>query len=42
MIIYLPGRTIAHAKPIHFDMVADDPKRAIQFYETVFGWKFQE
>lgn len=21
-------------------MTADDPKRAIKFYETVFGWKF--
>ncbi|HEY7507872.1 MAG TPA: VOC family protein [Nitrososphaera sp.] len=29
-------------RPIHFDMVADDPKRAIKFYETVFGWKFQK
>jgi predicted enzyme related to lactoylglutathione lyase len=23
-------------------MVADDPKRAMKFYETVFGWKFQK
>ncbi len=29
-------------RPIHFDMVADDPKRAMRFYETVFGWKFQK
>ncbi len=29
-------------RPIHFDMVADDPKRAMKFYETVFGWKFQK
>jgi predicted enzyme related to lactoylglutathione lyase len=28
-------------RPIHFDMVADDPKTAMKFYETVFGWKFQ-
>ncbi|HEX6067919.1 MAG TPA: VOC family protein [Nitrososphaera sp.] len=29
-------------RPIHFDITADDPKRAIKFYETAFGWKFQK
>lgn len=29
-------------RPIHFDMVADDPKRAMKFYEMVFGWKFEK
>ncbi|NWG36331.1 VOC family protein [Nitrososphaera sp.] len=29
-------------RPIHFDLTADDPKRAMRFYETVFGWKFQK
>jgi predicted enzyme related to lactoylglutathione lyase len=24
---------------IHFEINADDPKRAVKFYETVFGWK---
>jgi hypothetical protein len=27
-------------RPIHFDIAADDPERAIKFYKTVFGWKF--
>lgn len=25
-------------KVIHFELPADDPKRAIAFYEKVFGW----
>lgn len=29
-------------RPVHFDMTADNPERAIKFYETVFGWKFQK
>lgn len=24
----------------HFEIHADDPQRAIQFYEKIFGWKF--
>jgi predicted enzyme related to lactoylglutathione lyase len=27
---------------IHFEIHADDPARAIVFYETVFGWKFHK
>lgn len=27
-------------RPVHFDIHADDPERAIRFYEEVFGWKF--
>jgi len=27
-------------RPIHFDMTAVNPERAIKFYEGVFGWKF--
>jgi uncharacterized protein len=27
---------------IHFDVPADDPQRAIQFYATVFGWNFDK
>ena len=26
----------------HFDISADDVDRAIRFYESVFGWKFQK
>lgn len=29
-------------RPIHFEIPAEDPSRAIQFYETVFGWKFDK
>ena len=27
---------------IHFDIPADDPKRAQKFYQEVFGWKFDK
>ncbi len=27
-------------KVVHFELSADDPKRAMKFYENVFGWKF--
>ena len=27
---------------IHFEIAADNPARAIQFYETVFEWKTQK
>ena len=30
------------ARLVHFDMQADDPEHAIQFYEGVLGWKFQQ
>jgi uncharacterized protein len=26
-------------RPIHFEMGVVEPERAIQFYESVFGWK---
>ncbi|HKW58236.1 MAG TPA: VOC family protein [Candidatus Dormibacteraeota bacterium] len=26
----------------HFEITADDPKRAAAFYEKAFGWKFQD
>ncbi len=29
-------------RPVHFDITADNPERAMKFYETVFGWKFQK
>ncbi len=27
---------------VHFEINADDPQRAIRFYEQVFGWKIQK
>jgi uncharacterized protein len=29
-------------RPVHFDLTADNPERAIKFYEGVFGWKFNK
>ena len=29
-------------RPIHFDLSADDPERAVKFYSSVFGWKFEK
>jgi predicted enzyme related to lactoylglutathione lyase len=29
-------------RPSHFDLSAEDPKRAMKFYKAVFGWKFEE
>jgi uncharacterized protein len=28
------------ARPVHFDITAEDPDRAAAFYGDVFGWKF--
>lgn len=27
-------------RPTHFEIPAENPQRAINFYSTVFGWKF--
>jgi len=27
---------------VHFEIPADDPERAIKFYEDVFGWKIEK
>jgi hypothetical protein len=27
---------------VHFEIQAEDPKRAIAFYQSVFGWEFPE
>jgi predicted enzyme related to lactoylglutathione lyase len=27
---------------IHFEIHADDPKRAVEFYKKVFGWKISK
>lgn len=29
-------------RPIHFEIPAENPERAMTFYKTVFGWKFQK
>ena len=29
-------------RPVHFEIPADNPERAIQFYSSVFGWKFNK
>lgn len=29
-------------RPIHFDLTADEPERAMKFYKEVFGWKFKK
>jgi len=29
-------------RPIHFEIPAEKPERAIEFYEKVFGWKFEK
>ena len=29
-------------RPIHFEIPADNPERAIGFYKGVFGWNFQK
>jgi predicted enzyme related to lactoylglutathione lyase len=28
-------------RPVHFEIHADDPERAIEFYTRVFGWDLQ-
>ncbi|MDZ4796515.1 MAG: VOC family protein [Bryobacteraceae bacterium] len=29
-------------RPVHFEIPAEQPERAMRFYESVFGWKFQK
>jgi predicted enzyme related to lactoylglutathione lyase len=35
----LASRRLMTLRVIHFEINADDPKRAVEFYEKVFGWK---
>lgn len=30
------------SKPIHFDLSADNPEHAAEFYRSVFGWKVEK
>lgn len=27
---------------VHFELVADEPERAVKFYDSVFGWKMHK
>ena len=29
-------------RPVHFEISADDPERALHFYREVFGWQSQK
>ena len=29
-------------RPVHFEIPADNPERAIEFYSSIFGWKFNK
>jgi predicted enzyme related to lactoylglutathione lyase len=29
-------------RPVHFEVYADDPERAMAFYRKAFGWTFQK
>ncbi|HEY3248476.1 MAG TPA: VOC family protein [bacterium] len=29
-------------RPVHFDITADNPERAVKFYGDAFGWKFEK
>jgi len=29
-------------RPIHFEIPADQPERAVTFYQKLFGWQFQK
>ena len=29
-------------RPIHFEIPAENPERAMKFYSSVFGWKFSK
>jgi len=29
-------------RPYHFELSADDPQRASEFYKSVFGWKIEK
>ena len=33
---------MATARPVHFEIHADDVSRAVAFYQEVFGWTFED
>jgi predicted enzyme related to lactoylglutathione lyase len=30
------------SRPVHFEITADDPERAVRFYEAALGWKINQ
>lgn len=36
------NRPLVMAKAEHFEINADDPERAVKFYEGVFGWQIRK
>ena len=30
------------SRVVHFEIPADDPERAVEFYKKVFGWKIDK
>ena len=30
------------SRPVHFEILAEDPARAVEFYSQVFGWQVQK
>jgi hypothetical protein len=30
------------ARPVHFEIMAEDPTRAVEFYRQVFGWQINK
>ena len=37
-----PDQNWATGRPVHFEIQAADPQRAIEFYTTVFGWSTED
>jgi len=33
---------MAHNRPVHFEIHAEDPERAVKFYTAVFGWEIKK
>jgi predicted enzyme related to lactoylglutathione lyase len=38
----LASRMLIMGRVIHFEINADNPKRAVEFYEKVFGWNISK
>lgn len=41
-VVLFISKEEAVARVVHFEIPADDPERAIAFYQKVFGWKFEK
>src|SRR3954470_5740533 len=42
MITVRQRRSARMPRPIHFEIQADDPERAMKFYKAVFDWQFNQ